>query len=58
LNGNIGFTLHIDVDGNEVILAVDLQAVAGIKHQGNGIGTLGCQLPREFADLLAQLVLR
>ena len=44
--------------GIEEILAVDLQAMARIEHQRNGIGALRRHLGRELADLLAHLVLR
>ena len=58
LDRNVGFPLRIDVDRNQKILAVDLQAVAGVKHQRHGIGALGRDLAGEFADRLPHLALR
>ena len=58
LQRNVGFALRIDVDRHQKILAVDLQAVARIEHQRDGIGAFRRHLGREVADLGAQFVLR
>jgi hypothetical protein len=58
LQRNIGFPFRIDVDRHQKILAVDLQPVARIEHQRDGIGAFRRHPGREVADLGAQLVLR
>ena len=57
LHRNVGFTLHIDIDRHQKILAVDLQAVTGVKDHRDGIRTPGGDLAGEFADFLPHLVL-
>ena len=58
LQRNVGFPLRIDVDRHQEILAVDLQAVAGVEDEGNGIGTLLRHLGGEVPDLGPQFGLR
>lgn len=58
LQGNVGLPLRVDIDRHQKILAVDLQAVAGVKHQRDGVGTFRRHLRCEIADLGAHLGLR
>jgi hypothetical protein len=58
LQRNVGFALRIDVDRHQKILAVDLQPVARIEHQRDGIGAFRGHPRGEVAHSGAQLVLR
>ena len=58
LQRNVGLALGIEIHGNEIVLAVDLQAVAGIEHQGDRIGAAGTDLAGEVRDRRPHLVLR
>jgi len=58
LQWNIGFALRVDIDRHQVILAVDLQPVAGIEYQCDRIRTARGHLGGEIADGLAHVVLR
>ena len=58
LQRNVGFAFRIDVDRHEIILAVDLQPVAGIEYQRHRVGSAASDLGGEFADRLAHVVLR
>ncbi|KAH2839854.1 hypothetical protein KXW36_001628, partial [Aspergillus fumigatus] len=57
LKRNVGLALGIEVHRHQVILAVDLRAVAGIEHQRDRVGAAGADLAGEIGDRLPHLAL-
>jgi len=56
-HGDIRVARDLGVDGNEVILAFELQAVAGDIHHRHGIGSCAARLVEEIAQGAAQRIL-
>src|SRR5216683_2132459 len=57
LERHVGFALDLRIDRHEEVLAVDLQAVAGIEHQRNGVRSFLGDHAREIADRPAHVAL-
>ena len=58
LQRDIGFTLRIDIYRHEIVLAIDLQSVAGIEQQRHGVRAARGHFGREIAHGLTHVVLR
>ena len=51
LQRNVGFPPGVDIDRHQIVLAIDLQAVAGIEHQRDCVRAFRRDLGGEVADL-------